>query len=95
NDMIKGGAGYDVLRGGRGDDQFYFGDGDGHDKILDFKLGEDKIILQLAEVNSFEDVLESAEQGRRGVELDFGDGDALYLRNVDIDDLSALDFMFA
>lgn len=95
NDILKGGTGFDVLRGGRGDDHFVFGDGDGEDLIRDFTSGEDKIVLQLAEVNSFEDVLENAYQQRRGVELDFGDGDALFLRNVDIDDLSASDFMFA
>ncbi|MDE0513432.1 MAG: calcium-binding protein [Gammaproteobacteria bacterium] len=45
NDRLAGGPGNDSLMGGAGDDVFVFGIGDGHDQILDFTLGEDKILL--------------------------------------------------
>ncbi len=52
NDFIYGGTGNDALYGGKGDDNlyggagnnvFYFAQGDGTDRINDFKSGKDKI----------------------------------------------------
>lgn len=53
DDMLEGGAGDDVLGGGRGDDclvggtgrnLFYIAPGDGHDVIVDFKVGAGNVI---------------------------------------------------
>ena len=45
NDRIIGGPGNDTLSGGTGRDNFVFGPGSGSDRILDFSLGQDKILL--------------------------------------------------
>ena len=45
NDTINGLGGNDTLTGGAGADRFVFGAGGGNDVILDFSLGEDKIVL--------------------------------------------------
>jgi Ca2+-binding RTX toxin-like protein len=52
-DEITGGAGDDILSGGAGADRFVFNPnrvGEGADRILDFKLGQDKIVLKVADV---------------------------------------------
>jgi Ca2+-binding RTX toxin-like protein len=53
DDEITGGTGNDILSGGAGVDRFLFNPNrtdEGHDRILDFKLGEDKIVLKVADV---------------------------------------------
>jgi Ca2+-binding RTX toxin-like protein len=47
-DFIDGGAGSDVLRGGAGPDTYFFASpSDGADTILDFRAGQDHIMLDL------------------------------------------------
>ena len=95
DDVIGGGEGFDSLRGGKGDDTFVFSTGDGYDIIRDFdRWGDDQIALSVGGFESFQDVLDSAHQQRFGVKLDFGDGDGILLRRVDLDDLSEADFLF-
>ncbi len=95
NDMITGGAGRDWVSGNAGDDVFVFVAGDGHDVIRDFdQNGDDVIALNVEGIDSFDDVLASAEQAGRGVELDFGKDGSLYLRDADINTLDAGDFTF-
>jgi Ca2+-binding RTX toxin-like protein len=53
NDVISGGRGNDVLTGGDGADRFIFNPDrshEGHDRITDFALGTDKIVLKVADV---------------------------------------------
>ncbi|MFM9843750.1 MAG: M10 family metallopeptidase C-terminal domain-containing protein [Dongiaceae bacterium] len=53
NDMISGGGGDDRLFGGSGADRFMFdpsNSGEGADSIADFKLGQDKIVLNAADI---------------------------------------------
>lgn len=53
NDMIIGARGDDILRGGSGMDGFAFDPsrrGEGTDNVRDFSLGEDKIVLNAADV---------------------------------------------
>ena len=45
DDRIKGGTGIDMITGGEGKDVFALTKGDGYDTIIDFKDGEDKIIM--------------------------------------------------
>jgi Ca2+-binding RTX toxin-like protein len=52
-DELTGGVGDDILSGGAGADRFVFNPnrvGEGADRITDFKLGEDKIVLKVADV---------------------------------------------
>lgn len=53
SDAIEGGRGSDILKGGEGADRFIFNPnraGEGHDRINDFELGTDKIVLSVAAV---------------------------------------------
>lgn len=96
DDLIAGGADNDFLRGGHGDDTFLFATGDGYDFISDFdRRGDDQIVLSVEGFETFADVLASAHDTRFGVELDFGNGDSLFLRRVEADDLTEEDFIFA
>ncbi len=95
NDVISGGEDRDDLWGGRGDDVFIFATGSDLDIVHDFdRRGDDRIALSIEGVESFEDVLAAASDRRSGVELDFGGGDALVLRGVEVADLGAEDFLF-
>ena len=94
NDILDGGTGSDVLKGGRGDDTFVFAEGYGRDRLVDFDAGDDTIALSFAGIDSFDDLSSLArERGDRTV-LQFGDGDALVLKGVSFDDLTALNFDF-
>lgn len=94
NDLIAGGRGDDYLRGGSGDDTFLFATGDGDDYVRDFnRHSDDTLVLAVDGVAGFDDVLDAADQHRRGVELDFGE-DSLFLRGVRLSDLSEDDFIF-
>ena len=46
NDVFDGGEGNDILIGGKGADRFLLRSGDGQDKILDYRDGEDFFILE-------------------------------------------------
>jgi Ca2+-binding RTX toxin-like protein len=62
NDFILGGAGDDVIDGGSGKDYLYGGEGqdsfvleffdNGVDKIIDFKVNEDKIVIKGVDSNA-------------------------------------------
>jgi len=71
-DRLAGGAGDDVLTGGAGADVFQFAAGSGHDRITDFRIGEDKIAIDGA---AFADLSFTAVAG--GVLVGFGDDDIL------------------
>ncbi|MEM9552354.1 MAG: spondin domain-containing protein [Pseudomonadota bacterium] len=94
HDVINGGGGDDILSGGHGDDTFIYVQGDGADVILDFnRRGDDQLALSVHGVHDFHDVLDAAREVRGGVELDFGEGDSIFLRRLDISDLSEDDFI--
>ncbi|MCC5625440.1 calcium-binding protein, partial [Nostoc sp. CHAB 5715] len=46
NDVLDGGKDNDILIGGKGSDRFVLRSGDGQDKILDYRDGEDFFILE-------------------------------------------------
>ncbi|OED50278.1 spondin domain-containing protein [Leisingera sp. S232] len=92
NDSLDGGTGRDVLKGGRGDDTFIFEQGDGRDRIVDFSADDDMIQLDVEGVESFDDLAGFARSRGENTVLNFGDGDALVLRGVEFDELSAANF---
>lgn len=89
NDTLIGGPGFDVLIGGPGRDSFVIEPGFGRDRIKDFEIGIDRIVLGGG--LSFEDL--KFNRGIGGALIRSG-GDLLAVLNgVSRRDLSAADFM--
>ncbi|GIT91886.1 hypothetical protein JANAI62_23430 [Jannaschia pagri] len=96
-DRLYGGTGNDVVSGGEGADVFVFGTGDGADVLLDFEAGVDQVEFRLDGVSSVGDLLSAVDLIQVGdnVVLDFGGGDLLTLRGVEVGDLTPADAIFA
>ncbi|MBL0371291.1 hypothetical protein JJB09_04550 [Rhizobium sp. KVB221] len=97
NDTILGGKGADQLSGGAGADTFSFIKGDGRDTIADFTAsgrGQDHIDLDDFGANLKFKNLDIDKLGRHDVDIDFGNGDHLILKDVNIRDIDARDFIF-
>lgn len=94
NDTLDGGTGRDILKGGRGEDTFVFGDDSGRDRISDFDSDADLIALSIEGVESFDDLQGYVRAQDERTVLNFGDGDALVLKGVAFDALSAANFDF-
>lgn len=103
NDRLRGGAGDDHLNGGSGNDKLTGGTGadvfeflhipDGHNIITDFEIGVDHIYLSDFP-RDFEDVTLTQTGSHVFVTVDDTDF-SIKLRNTDLNDLSADDFIFA
>lgn len=83
NDRLGGGPGRDVITGGPGDDRIYgdedadvlrFRNGDGHDTVFGFVVGEDRLDLGGRDYE-----IHDTSAGQR---LDFDNGDWILLRDV-------------
>ncbi|MEM1161589.1 MAG: spondin domain-containing protein [Pseudomonadota bacterium] len=94
-DVLNGGTGNDKLIGGRDSDTFVFNADSGIDWVWDFDVYDDAIALVGTALTSFEDVLDNAHDVGRSSVIKVDDGDAIYLRGVSVDDLSASNFDFA
>ena len=103
-DVLIGASGNDTLIGGRGADVFVFSDrGGGRDVIRDFNADRDKI--DLSDVNDLADfyVDRPFKAFRKGIMEDVDGGvllrlseeDTVLLRNLDMADLTASNFIFA
>ncbi len=85
NDRLNGGKGADVMQGGLGLDRFIFTEGNGNDRITDFKLVQgDRLLLDDAlwagtVLNAAGIIANFASQGVGEVVLDFGGGDVIHL----------------
>ena len=93
-DLISGGDGRDWLLGGSGADSFHFAAGDDRDKIGDFNVYEDRLVFEGTDLAGLQDVLDNASQNYRGTWIHYGDGDAVHLRGVWVDELSEDNFTF-
>jgi serralysin len=96
-DNLTGGAGNDVLIGGEGDDNFLFSTGSNYDRIFDFSTTNDKIGINAAGVDDFNDLLILQKAGGHAV-VRWDDGGAI-LASVTLLDVSPLslssgDFIF-
>ncbi|XDA97961.1 hypothetical protein AB1M95_17890 [Sulfitobacter sp. LCG007] len=95
-DKIVGGAGHDMMTGGNGKDVFVFSEQNFIGIIEDFKPGSDRIDLSdVAEIEHFKDLTDNhLEDKVITVLIDDGAGTLVSLLGVDVDDLSARDFIF-
>ncbi len=91
NDLFIGNAGTDRFYGHGGNDIFQIQAGMGLDLVYDFADGSDKILL---EGGQFSDVTILAYNGT-DADLRIAGSGRMVLRNVDIADLTADDFIFA
>ena len=94
DDLVIGGAGRDWLHGGQGADTFAFTTGDGRDKVRDFDVEQDTILLDGTDITSFEEVLENASGGFFGTSINYGSGDVVHLTGVWVSELSEDNFSF-
>jgi Ca2+-binding RTX toxin-like protein len=93
SDTIDGQRGDDVLTGRGGSDFFVFKAGTGHDAIVDFEDGSDKIDLQnYGGVDGFGDL--KIKQDGDDVVIELKNGDVITVRDFSKADLSDADFMF-
>lgn len=100
DDVLAGGAGRDVLDGGLGNDTFIFNEGDGFDRIRNFDLlGDDVLMLNIDGINTIDDFLGSLTSVRDAGDavnatFDFGDGDRLSITLESVESLTSEDFIF-
>ncbi|MBX2855765.1 MAG: hypothetical protein KTR21_12320 [Rhodobacteraceae bacterium] len=94
DDYLIGGDGFDRLVGGEGADVFKAEGAQGMELIADFQQGVDKIDLSFYEVGSF-DQLKMIAANAGGVMIDLQDqgGETVIVRNVELEDLKAEDFV--
>lgn len=91
NDRLRGGSGGDTLKGGAGEDIFIFDEGDGNDRIQDFRA-EDTLDLRGLDLDAGQDLAEFASLNSDGhLMLDFGDGDSIMLQGLDLADVAWID----
>ena len=97
-DHLFGGKGDDVLKGGSGGDRFVFTNNFGQDIITDFnaKSSREKIDLSsVRAITDFDDLqLNHMTQTGDDVMIRVSNNNHITLRNVDIDQLDAGDFIF-
>jgi uncharacterized surface protein with fasciclin (FAS1) repeats len=88
NDLIDGGKDNDYLFGGRGADTFVFAEDDGHDLIVGFRSGKDKIDLSAYGFESFDEIEGAiSERGfRTEIDLDDTEITLLGLRGHSLDE---------
>lgn len=82
NDTLDGGWGGDLLVGGAGVDTFVFRENYGADKIFDYQVGVDRLmidddLLGRSVAEFYDDIIRETPNG---VVLDFGDGDKLTIQ---------------
>ncbi|WP_407117244.1 VCBS domain-containing protein [Bradyrhizobium sp. LMG 9283] len=95
NDILDGRAGNDFLSGGAGADSFVYATGGGFDFIQDFVHGQDKIDLTgVYGIFSLADLQSHATQSGPNTVITFSPNDGLTLQNIDLNSLTASDFLF-
>ena len=97
SDELEGGAGKDILKGGTGSDIFIFADGHGNDIVNDFNAlsSAEKLDLRgVSGITDFSDVAAAATQTGGDVRIVTSADSSILLRNVDLAQLDAGDFLF-
>ena len=94
NDTLDGGEGNDFLVGGGGADAFVFSGSSGIDTLFGFTDGEDLIDLSAYALSGFGAVNATQVGNDARIDLSVHDGGTIVMRNVDLADLDAGDFLF-
>ena len=106
NDRMLGGAGRDFLNGGSGDDEltgnlnndvFIFSGAHGNDTIIDFAANaatERLDFTMLGTMNNFAQVSAAMSQVGANVVIQTGASSSITLLNVNMADITAIDFYF-
>ena len=98
-DFLVGGAGHDKLAGGQGPDTFVFRTGTGVDTVTDLHSNDTidlrGIDLAALGIDSAGDVLAAFHQRGHDAGLDLGNGDMVILKDTDVSDLDAAQFIVA
>jgi len=95
DDILDGQGGDDVLFGEAGDDIFVFESGTGGDVIGDFTRGEDRIDLSAFGFTGLSDISDGFFQDGDVGAIRLSTGDLIVLHHVQVDALTAGDFIFA
>lgn len=96
NDTIDGGSGNDWMSGGWGQDTFVFENGSGHDKIIGFRNGRDKIDLSGYDgIEEFADIKGDISGGWFGSKIELLGDDGITLVGTPAYQLDENDFLFA
>ncbi|MGZ5834691.1 MAG: tandem-95 repeat protein [Xanthobacteraceae bacterium] len=81
--ILTGGHGNDTLTGGGSNDTFIFVNGDGHDTIADFAIGQDKVDLTDGHTTAQVQALIDATTAGSNT-LDLGNGNILTFTGIDV-----------
>ncbi len=92
-DKLDGESGDDKLWGGGGADRFAFDENAGRDLIKDFKVGADRIEIDIDGITKFDD-LTITDNGKGYAVVELSGGDTVTLKGVAKADLAASDFIF-
>jgi Ca2+-binding RTX toxin-like protein len=96
NDRLNGGLGKDLLEGGSGVDTFIFAKGCGADTITDFNaVGKTHDVIDLSAYTGIDKFRElDISRVKHDVVIDLPGSDQITLKDVNIKDLDAGDFLF-
>ena len=93
NDVVTAAPATTTLSGGVGADTFQFAPSFGHDTIVDFTEGEDKIDFDPAIFATIDDILAHTQQVGSDTVITVDQASSVTLTNVDMSTLSASDFV--
>jgi len=94
DDILRSGTGNDTLTGGSGADNFIFLDGHGNDRIEDFSIGNDTLVIRgtNTDFTSVADVIAAATNntlnGIAGLLIDTGGPDSIFIVGLSVNDIS-------
>ena len=94
NDTLDGAGGDDSLFGAQGDDTFIFGDGSGNDVVEDFGDGADLLDISAFAISDLTGIAAVATDLGADLRIQLDVDDSVTLRDTELTDLLATDFVF-